>query len=295
MSTGSTDWPDRPYGGASADAIRRHYDLGNEFYALWLDPSLTYSCALWDGPDDSLAKAQQRKLTYLATQARATGAHRILEIGCGWGGMLHHLRVREGVEQVVGLTLSQAQAEYASVHLDERCEVLVQNWADHSGEGYDAVISIGAFEHFAQYGMPRPERVDCYRAFFARCGDWLARGGRLVLQTNIAGNNRRMDRDTVAELIFIIERIFPESVIPSLSEVVQASENRFDVVCIRNDAEHYARTCQAWHDKLASRRRQAAELVGEAVVADYLNYLSATVRHFLNHHLGLARLTLERV
>lgn len=295
MGTGSTDRPGRPYGGASAVAIRRHYDLGNEFYALWLDPSLTYSCALWDGPDDGLAAAQQRKLIYLATQARAIRAHRVLEIGCGWGGMLHHLRVREGVEQVVGLTLSQAQAEYASGHLDERCEVLVQNWADHGGEGYDAVVSIGAFEHFARYGMPRPERLDCYRAFFARCGDWLPRGGRLVLQTNIAGNNRRMDRGTVAELMFIIERIFPESVIPSLSEVVQASENRFDVVCIRNDPEHYARTCEAWHDGLASRRRQAAELVGEAVVADYLHYLSATVRHFRHHHLGLARLTLERV
>jgi cyclopropane-fatty-acyl-phospholipid synthase len=283
------------YGGASAAAIRRHYDLGHEFYALWLDPSLTYSCALWDGPDDNLAAAQQRKLSYLASQARVTGADRVLDVGCGWGSMLRHLRDREGVTEVVGLTLSREQAGYASHHLDERCQVLVQNWADHDSGRFDAVISIGAFEHFARYGMSRAERLECYRAFFARCGDWLPRGHRLVLQTNTTGNNRRMDRNTVAELTFIIERIFQESVIPGLSEVLQASENRFDVVHIRNDPEHYARTCQAWHDGLASHQARAAELVGEQVVADYLHYLSATVQHFRNHHLGLARLTLVRV
>src|SRR4051794_26394804 len=199
------------YAGASPEAIRHHYDLSNDFYRLWLDDTLTYSCALWED-GDTIESAQLRKLDYLIDGARARGAERVLDVGCGWGGLLRRLVETHGVQHVVGLTLSDAQAELAAEVVGRRGEVRVENWIDHEpASPYDAVISIGAFEHFASYGMSREDRLDAYRSFFRRCAKWLPRGGRLALQTNVKGNNVRLDRETAAELRFVLERIFPES------------------------------------------------------------------------------------
>jgi cyclopropane-fatty-acyl-phospholipid synthase len=174
--------------------------------------------------------------------------------------------------------------------------VRVQNWIDHEPDVlYDAIISIGAFEHFADFGMMRAGRVAAYREFFERCHAWLPPGGRLVLQTNVKGNNVRMDRTTVRDLLFIADKIFPESELPWLSEITEASERRFDVVSARNDAEDYARTCHAWLDNLVANRTPATELVGAQRVADYERYLAASVAGFTNRHLGLMRIVFERV
>lgn len=289
------------YQGASAEAIQSHYDRGNEFYALWLDPTRTYSCALWDGEDDTLHAAQERKLDYLATGARAPGAGRVLDVGCGWGGMLRHLVERHEVSTVVGLTLANEQAAYVRSWADERYDVRVENWIDHTpsprdgAAPYDAIVSVGAFEHFADFGMTRAARIDAYRQFFARCREWLPVGGRLALQTNIKGNNVRMDRQTVRDLLFIVDQIFPESELPWASEILEASERLFDVVSVRNDADHYARTCQEWLDGLLANRAAAEELVGEQRVADYERYLRASVNGFRDRHLGLARLVFDRI
>jgi cyclopropane-fatty-acyl-phospholipid synthase len=284
------------YQGASASAIQSHYDKGNEFYALWLDPTRSYSCAMWGGEDDTLHAAQERKLDYLANVAHATGTQRVLDVGCGWGGMLRRLVDRHGVRHVTGLTLSEAQAAFVGTFADERYDVRVQNWIDHDPDLlYDAIISIGAFEHFADFGMARTGRVAAYREFFERCHAWLPPGGRLALQTNVKGNNTRMDRTTVRDLLFIADKIFPESELPWLSEIAEASERRFDVVSVRNDADDYARTCQAWLDGLVANRAPATELVGAQQVADYERYLAASVAGFTNRHLGLMRIVFERV
>ena len=196
----------------------------------------------------------------------------------------------------MGLTLSGSQAEYLRARRLPRTEVRVENWLDHEpAEPYDAIISIGAFEHFARTGLTRDERVAAYREFFGRCRDWLPRGGRLALQTNIKGNNVRMDRQTVRDLLFIIETIFPESEIPALSEVIEAAERRFDVVTVRNDPDHYSRTCREWLRRLRLNRDVAVAQVGERTVDHYERYLGATVGHFDNRHLGLSRITLEAV
>jgi cyclopropane-fatty-acyl-phospholipid synthase len=295
MTTTSVTTSDTEYKGASVDAIRHHYNLGNEFFELWLDPSRTYSCALWDGPDDDLYSAQQRKLNYMATGANATGKSRVLDIGCGWGSMLRHLVEVQNVERVVGLTLSSSQLESMSAWTDDRYDVRVQNWADHEETTYDAIVSLGAFEHFAQHGMNRAERLEAYRTFFTRCHDWLPSGGRLALQTNVAGRARALDRQTVKEMLFVIERIFPESVMPPLSEVIEGSERAFDVVSVRNDPDHYIRTCMTWHETLTARRAEAEAVVGAEVVDDYLHYLASSARQFERRNLGLARIIFERV
>lgn len=282
------------YAGASAQAIEDHYDLGNEFYGLWLDRSLTYSCALWsDG--DTLESAQARKLDHLIEGTRAAGARRVLDIGCGWGSLLRWLVEAHGVEHAVGLTLSREQAEWAAAHCGPRCEVLVENWADHEPpEPYDAVLSIGAFEHFARFGMAREDRVASYRRFFRRCRELLEPGGRLAIQTNAKGSNVRLDRQTASELRFIAETIFKESELPWLSEIVQASERSFELLSVRNDAPHYAKTCAEWLCRLRGNRGRAVELVGEDTVADYERYLSSTVGHFERGHLALLRLIYQR-
>jgi cyclopropane-fatty-acyl-phospholipid synthase len=284
------------YRGASAAAIEHHYDVGNDFYALWLDAARVYSCAMWSGGDGTLEHAQARKLDYIAGLAGAPGAARVLDVGCGWGGMLRRLGERHGVSQAVGLTLSPAQAEWVAGWARDGIEVHVENWADHEPEApYDAIVSIGAFEHFADFGLSRAERVDAYREFFARCWQWLAPGGRIGLQTCAKGNNVRLDRDATRELLFIADRIFPESELPWLSELVEASERRFDVVSVRNDPDDYARTCGAWLERLRANRRSAEALVDAEVVAAYERYLAASVRAFRRRHLGLLRVALQRL
>jgi cyclopropane-fatty-acyl-phospholipid synthase len=284
------------YLGASASAIQHHYDLGNEFYRLWLDPAMVYSCALWESERDDLATAQSRKLDYLIGQAHGAHVRRVLDVGCGWGALLSRLVKQHGVKSVTGLTLSQAQADDIATWSDNRYDVRVQNWISHTPEQpYDAIISIGAFEHFADLGLARAGRLTAYREFFARCQEWLPPGGRLALQTNVKGNNTKLDRQMVKDMLFIIDHIFPESELPWTSEIIEASERLFDTVSVRNDPDHYIRTLRCWHESLRDHREQAVELVGERIVADYERYLSSTVTAFERRHLGLVRITFERV
>ncbi|GFH36374.1 SAM-dependent methyltransferase [Streptomyces pacificus] len=290
------------YQGATAEAIRHHYDVSNDFYALWLDSSLTYTCALWDdsgtglsGVEETLESAQARKLDYLIEGAKAAGARSVLDVGCGWGSLLKRLTGIYGVENAVGLTLSDSQAKLMRDVALPGSEIRVENWRDHQpDEGYDAIISIGAFEHFATTGLSRAERVSAYREFFEQCSAWLPTRGRIALQTNIKGNNTVMDKATVRELMFIINTIFPESEIPALSEIVESSEKLFDVVSLRNDPDHYARTCAEWLRRLTANRESAVRLAGEQNVLNYEKYLGASVRHFENRHLGLSRIILEK-
>jgi len=285
----------QPYAGASADAIEHHYDIGNDFYRLWLDATMTYSCALWEG-DETLERAQLRKLDHLIALAGAAGAERVLDVGCGWGSLLRRLVEHHGVHHATGLTLSRAQSELLTAHDDPRIEVRVENWTEHRpAQPYDAVISIGAFEHFAQFGLPRSARVAAYRRFFTRCRELLRGSGRLALQTNVKGANVRLNRKTAAELRFVAERIFPQSELPWPSEILEASAKLFEVVSVRNDAEHYARTCAAWRERLIARHDDATQLVGAATVESYCRYLDITAGHFRNRHLGLLRIGFERV
>jgi cyclopropane-fatty-acyl-phospholipid synthase len=283
------------YRGSSAEAVQQHYDLSNDFYGLWLDPGRSYSCALWaDG--DTLESAQNRKLDYLIGEARAAGAERVLDVGCGWGGLLARLTEHHGVRHAVGLTLSREQAAWIEGLGRPRCEVRLQNWIEHpADERYDAIISIGAFEHFARSGLSRAERIAGYREFFQRCRAWLPPGGRLALQTCVKGNNPRVDRKTARDMLFVNDLIFPETEIPRPSEVLEASENIFDPTVARNDPDHYARTTREWHDRLRARRDEAVELVGAEQTASYLRYLGAVSDHFHRRHIGLLRITFEAV
>lgn len=291
MNLASTSKP-----GASAEAIQYHYDLGNEFYRQWLDPTLTYSAALWmDG--DTLEAAQVRKIDFHIEQSRARGAPRVLDVGCGWGGVLRRLVEVAGVEKAVGLTLSKAQAEWIERWGHPGIEVRLESWADHSpDQEYDAVISVGAFEHFAQMEASDAERIAGYRAFFARCRGWLRPKGRLSLQTFAYGGLR--PRDVIrrsAGTRFLSSEIFPETDPPRLADLVTASEGLFEVASLRNDRKDYARTCREWLRRLRAARDSIIGSVGRDVFSRYERYLQLSTVGFETGDLALFRLTLVRL
>jgi cyclopropane-fatty-acyl-phospholipid synthase len=276
--------------GASQRAIEHHYDVGNDFYALWLDETLTYSCALWRGAE-TLEEAQRAKIDFHALAAGAPKKPRVLDVGCGWGATLRRLVETHGVARAVGLTLSRRQAEHVAARAWPGVTVAVESWTDHAPEApYDAIISVGAFEHFARRDASEAEKVDGYRAFFGRCHDWLCAGGRLSLQTIAYQNARREDFSE-----FFANEIFPESDLPRPAELLAGADRQFEVVELRNDREDYARTSREWLRRLRGRRAEAVALVGEPVTARYEKYLKLLTIGFHTGSMGLVRASFRRI
>jgi cyclopropane-fatty-acyl-phospholipid synthase len=264
-----------------AASIRHHYDVGNDFYRLWLDPTLSYSCA-WRSADEGLAEAQEDKLRrHLAAAGART---RLLDVGCGWGGIL----ARAGVP-AVGLTLSDEQASYVAALGLPDVEVRVEDWRDHTPEQpYDGIVSIGAFEHFA---APGTEKVAIYREFFTRCRDWLGStntGGALSLQTIAYA-----DMDPAEASRFMQQEIFPDAELPTLAEITAAAEGVLEVTALSNGRLDYAWTCAEWARRLKAHRVEARELVGPETVARYERYLTLSSLGFRMGRLALYRITLR--
>jgi cyclopropane-fatty-acyl-phospholipid synthase len=281
--------------GASAAAIQSHYDLGNEFYRLWLDSTLSYSCAMWQ-PGDTLETAQLRKIDYHIDQSGARGAGRVLDVGCGWGGVLRRV-VESGAAKAVGLTLSRAQAEWVSFLGLPNVDVRLESWSEHQADArYDAIISIGAFEHFARLDSTDEERVAGYRAFFERCREWLRPGGRISLQTFAYGSARRREEgQKTAGTRFLASEIFPETDPPRLADIVTASNGLFEVESLRNDRKDYAVTCMEWLRRMRARKDEVVQLVGQEAFTRYERYLQLSTIGFETGYLSLFRITLSRV
>jgi cyclopropane-fatty-acyl-phospholipid synthase len=280
---------DRVSFGGSRAAIRYHYDVGNEFFRLWLDESLTYSSAMWSGStDQSLAVAQQTKLDYhLGNLALPTKAH-LLDIGCGWGALLRRARDRGDLSRGVGLTLSEEQARHIAALGDPCLSVETVSWTEYApDEAFDGIVSIGAFEHFAHPSQSASERMRVYRSFFERCSEWLKPAGALSLQTIVYG-----DMDATQANAFIAGDIFPEAELPRPQEIFAAADRLFEVVAYRNDRLDYARTCEAWCHNLRRRREEAVAQVGSEVVERYERYLMLSAAGFRLGRIGLARLKL---
>ena len=167
-TSSQTEAPKPKRGGTEA-AIRHHYDLSNAFYALWLDETMTYSCALWhddEGPGD-LAAAQRRKLDFHLDAAGAARAHRLLDIGCGWGSLMDRALNHTPIEHATGLTLSDAQHQHILARGEARIELRKESWIDHvPADRYDSIVSVGALEHFASPGDDRQQKIGLYQEFF---------------------------------------------------------------------------------------------------------------------------------
>ena len=293
--------------GASAAAIRAHYDVGNEFYRLWLDETMTYSSAMWRDERDkgSLADAQRRKIAWHLRHSEADRAETMLDIGCGWGGMLcaaatHRAEGAPRLRLGVGLTLSDAQAELARGFIAQdmprfgspppQFDIRIESWADHTpAEPYGAIISVGAFEHFTKPDDDSAAKIAIYRHFFSRCRDWLKPDARMTLQSIAYG-----DPNVDAPAVPLLKDIFPDSDLPRLGEVLAATDGLFEVERVRNDRIDYGRTCETWANNLRAHRAEAVALVGAEQTRRYERYLKFSGWGFWSGHLHLLRFRLKR-
>jgi cyclopropane-fatty-acyl-phospholipid synthase len=276
---------------AAAAAIRYHYDVGDEFYQLWLDRSLTYSCAMPAGAGDTLEAAQQRKLDYHLDAVKADRAlgHGVLDIGCGWGSLLRELSQARAVRRSVGLTLSPAQATYVRGRGYPGAEVRTDNWMSYEpGERFDGIVSIGAFEHFARHGDDSAAKVRLYREFFDRCRGWLTPDGALSLQTIAYAN---MSSDEASE--FMRREVFPDADLPTLAEITAAADRVFEIRTVRNDRLDYAWTCEQWARRLRASRPAALRAAGPEAVARYERYLKMSALGFRMGKICLLRLVMR--
>jgi cyclopropane-fatty-acyl-phospholipid synthase len=277
------------------EAIQAHYDAGNQFYKLWLDSRMVYSCAMWPGGhyDNDLEAAQLRKLDFHIDQAGATTARRILDVGCGWGALLKRCVERNpNVEAAVGLTLSAEQARHCTDTLrSPAIECRLEDWRDHQAAvPYDSIISIGAFEHFAAPRDSQETRIAKYRAFFEFCRANLRRGGLLSLQTIAYLNMRREDASA-----FMNTEIFPNSDLPYLEEIAAAAAGILEILQVRNDRLDYAQTCNQWARRLKANRAAALEAADQATVAKFEKYLLEGSVGFFQGKLSLLRITEKKL
>lgn len=263
-----------------------HYDMGNDFFQLVLDPEMIYSCAQFE-PGDDLAAAQFRKLDGHISASGAANTARVLDIGCGWGAMLRRLVNHAGVAHAVGLTLSPSQAQWIRKTPNPKIEVLEQDWRDHKPDRrYDAIVSIGAFEHFVQKGLDPKVKLDAYRKFFAYCDNVLATGGKLSLQT-IAYSER-------TKLQPLLDKTFPESDLPLEWEPIAAAEGTFSLIAARNDADHYYRTLVLWEQNLLANYDKAVALVGKANTDEFRRYLRMSAAGFRAGMVSLMRYSFQK-
>lgn len=282
--------------GASQAAIEHHYDVGSDFYRLWLDARMVYSCALWEAElDDDLDAAQVAKLSWHASQATLDGADRVLDIGCGWGAMLRYATEERNVGQAIGLTLSSDQAASinSSIKRTPAVTVRLEDWRNHQAPpgSYDAIVSIGAFEHFARPELDPEQRRAVYGQFFSTCAEWLPPGGRLSLQT-IAYDD--FDQATGSISSFFTDEIFPESSLPRLSDIVMSSEPYFRLEAYRSDAAHYEHTLHLWQRRLEDHREAASTAAGPATYRRYLRFLRVSRAMFDRRVCTLYRLGFQR-
>lgn len=284
------------YAGARAPDIRAHYDAGDAFFALFLDPTLSYSCALFDDPGASLEAAQRAKIDWHLDRAGVARGMRLLDIGCGWGALMERAVWERAAASATGLTLSDAQAAHVAATAPPNVAVHVTHWADHAPDApYDAITSVGAFEHFVRPGLSRADRVGAYRAFFARTAGWLRPGGRMSLQTiAYPPGFDRATYDASAYGAFVRTHIFPQSDLPALDEILEAAAPLFEPEQIRNDRRHYALTTRHWLARLRAHRDAAVALVGESRVAHMERYFRISIGAFDLGTLQLLRLSLRR-
>src|SRR3954452_7269818 len=247
-----------------AAAIRHHYDVGNDFYRLVLGPSMTYSCAVWADPSVGLEAAQAAKYELICSKLGLEPGMRLLDIGCGWGGMVLHAAQYHGVH-AVGVTLSPSQVEAARARvfqagLEDRVEIRLQDERDVDDGPYDAISSIGMFEHV---GRPR-------LAEYAHHARSLLRPGGRFMNHGIgrppSGGNRLSTeiRRHLPGRSFVSRFVFPDGELHEVGTVVSVlQEAGLEVRHLESLREHYNLTLRAWVTNLERGWDEAVALVGE--------------------------------
>ncbi|RFA27246.1 cyclopropane-fatty-acyl-phospholipid synthase [Alkalilimnicola ehrlichii] len=277
------------YSSQAGAAPRHSDDAENQFHKLWLDRSLTDSCALWSGDDDTLEHAQERKLSFHLDAIEANRIDSVLDIGCGWGSLLSALNEHYEISKAVGLTLSEAQAKHIRARSRQNVEVRTGSWRQlQLNTRFDAIVAIGALEQFPQPAESASSRILMYREFFSRCRSWLNENGVLSLETAAYPDGCR-DCDSYA----LHRELYPKADFPTLAELSAAAGGLFEVQAVYNARIDYARTCEEWARRLRVRRNDAVRLVGENVVERYERYLALTALGCRLSKLSLLRVILR--
>jgi cyclopropane-fatty-acyl-phospholipid synthase len=254
-----------------ARSVRHHYDLPPEFFALFLDESMTYSCAFFSRGAQTLEEAQETKLELVCTKLRLEAGQRVLDVGCGWGSFALHAAARHGVH-VTGITLSEPQAALARRRAEEagladRVEFRVMDYREIQGERFDAIASIGMVEHVGD------EKIDLYVERLSE----LVKPGGLLLNHGIA----RLGPGDVIGGPFSDRYVFPDGAPLQLSRVLAAIErSSFETLHVEGFREDYAETLRHWARRLDDNIDEARRLAGDERVRVWRLYLRAARNGF---------------
>ncbi|GAC1037464.1 C17 cyclopropane fatty acid synthase CfaB [Pseudomonas sp. No.117] len=287
----SADVAPQPHDKATdASAVAYHYDLSNDFYRLWLDPELVYSCAYFQTGEEDLATAQRDKLELLCRKLRLQPGERLLDVGCGWGGLARHAAREHGV-QVHGITLSREQLELARARvaaegLADQVTLELLDYRDLPGDGrYDKVVSVGMFEHVGLANLP---------LYFRTLFDAVRPGG-LVLNHGITALHADGRAVGHGGGDFIDRYVFPHGELPHLSlAVAEMSAAGLEVVDVESLRRHYARTLDFWSAALEARLEEAARLVPAEALRIWRLYLPGCAYAFRKNWVNIHQLLAAR-
>ena len=285
----------------NVDHIRSHYDRSNEFCRLWLDPTLTYSCGYFERDDMTLEQAQRAKIDLALGKLGLQPGMTLLDIGCGWGSTM-----RRAVEvhdvNVIGLTLSDNQVTHCQEKFDEmdsprRKEVRLQGW-EQFDEPVDRIVSLGAFEHFAD-GIGTYERYD---DFFKMCFDVLPDDGVMLLHSIVVptaeeGRSRGLDvnMSLLRFIRFILTEIYPGGRLPLVSIVDEhATGAGFEITRHHRIGSNYVRTLDTWAKALEAHREQAIALQSEEVYERFMHYLTGCRELFRVGYTDVCQFTMSK-
>jgi cyclopropane-fatty-acyl-phospholipid synthase len=263
------------------DAIHFHYDVSNDFYALWLDRAMVYSCAYFETPDVDLDAAQEAKLDHICRKLALQSQEHFLDVGCGWGALLIHAARHYGV-RAYGVTLSEKQLKVAreriaAAGLRGQVRVELQDYREIPGESlYDKVASVGMFEHVGLKNLP---------VYFSTVQRLLKPGG-LFLNHGITHDSEGWRKSMSAD--FINRYVFPDAQLDNISNIQHGMEHaRFEIADVEALRPHYALTLRQWVARLERHHARALQFVSEATYRVWRLYMAACALEFESGRVGI--------
>jgi cyclopropane-fatty-acyl-phospholipid synthase len=276
--------------------VQAHYDLSDDFFRLFLDPTQTYSCAYFEREDMTLEEAQIAKIDLALGKLGLQPGMTLLDVGCGWGATMRRAIEKYDVN-VVGLTLSKNQATHVQKSFDQvdsprGKRVLLGGW-EQFAEPVDRIVSIGAFEHFGH---------DRYDDFFKMTHSILPADGRMLLHTITALTGPQMVErgmpltfEMARFAKFILTEIFPGGRLPSIEKVEEHSTKRgFRLTRRQSLQPHYAKTLDLWAEALEAHKDEAIKVSSSEVYERYMKYLTGCANSFRTGYIDVNQFTLEK-
>lgn len=282
--------------GSNKTEVEVSYDVSNDFFRLWLDERMNYTCAVFESENQSLEAAQLNKLSILADFAKVTPDSACLDIGCGWGACLEYLSTARSVKSAVGVTLSSSQADEVVARKLPGVECVEHDFMTwETDKRFDSVISICMMDHLCSPQEAREGKaVDIYRNYFKRVHKITNPGAWFGLQT-ILRNKTPRNRKDLEDIYFCTHDIFPGGLNPRLEDIVQAVNPYFEIITVKQRRHDYMRTTAEWQKRLRDHEATIREKWGDKVFEDYDRYLGFCVRSFDQFYSSLAQYELRRL